>query len=131
MSRGLQLERSVDPGLPRVVADPQVLRDVLGEVVANALRFTPVGGRIRLLAERAGEGVRVEVSDTGIGVPAADVPRLGEPFFRAANAPATTDPAAGVGLAMVRRAVEGVGGRLRVASVEGKGTSVEVWLRVA
>lgn len=128
-SGGVRVSREVEDALPRAFADPRALRSALAELVTNALRCTPPGGVIRVVAAQAAPGVVVRVVDTGIGIPAGDLPRVGERYFRASNAPTTSEPAAGVGLASVRLAVEGVGGRLRVASVKGQGTTVEVWLR--
>ena len=69
--------------------------------------------------------------DTGIGIPAADLARLSERFFRAGNATAAAIPGTGLGLAIVRAIVEGHGGELVIASVEGEGTTMQVVLPVA
>jgi len=72
--------------------------------------------------------VQVCVTDTGIGIPAADLARLSERFFRASNAADAAIPGTGLGLAIVRTIVEGHGGRLQVESVEGRGTTMRVLL---
>lgn len=98
---------------------------------ANAVKFTPSGGAVTIDAIRVDDTVRVSIIDTGIGIPAADLARLSERFFRAGNATAAAIPGTGLGLAIVRTIVEGHGGRLDVASVEGEGTTMAVTLPAA
>ncbi len=98
---------------------------------SNAVKFTPEGGQVLLSAERSGESTIISVHDTGIGIPAADLARLSERFFRAGNATAAAIPGTGLGLAIVRAIVEGHGGELVIASVEGEGTTMQVVLPVA
>ena len=98
---------------------------------SNAVKFTPEGGQVLLSAERSGESTIISVHDTGIGIPATDLARLSERFFRAGNATAAAIPGTGLGLAIVRAIVEGHGGELVIASVEGEGTTMQVVLPVA
>ncbi|CAN7292082.1 ATP-binding protein [Terrabacter sp. LjRoot27] len=98
---------------------------------SNAVKFTPEGGQVLLSAERAGDSTIISVHDTGIGIPAGDLARLSERFFRAGNATAAAIPGTGLGLAIVRAIVEGHGGELVIASVEGEGTTMQVVLPVA
>ena len=98
---------------------------------SNAVKFTPEGGEVVLTAERSGGSTIISVHDTGIGIPAADLARLSERFFRAGNATAAAIPGTGLGLAIVRAIVEGHGGELVIASVEGEGSTMHVVLPVA
>jgi signal transduction histidine kinase len=98
---------------------------------SNAVKFTPEGGQVLLSAERSGDSTIISVHDTGIGIPASDLARLSERFFRAGNATAAAIPGTGLGLAIVRAIVEGHGGELVIASVEGEGTTMQVVLPVA
>jgi len=98
---------------------------------SNAVKFTREGGQVLLSAERSGDSTIISVHDTGIGIPSADLARLSERFFRAGNATAAAIPGTGLGLAIVRAIVEGHGGELVIASVEGEGTTMQVVLPVA
>ncbi|NUO35361.1 MAG: GAF domain-containing protein [Dermatophilaceae bacterium] len=98
---------------------------------SNAVKFTPEGGEVVLTAERSGGSTIISVHDTGIGIPAGDLARLSERFFRAGNATAAAIPGTGLGLAIVRAIVEGHGGELVIASVEGEGSTMQVVLPVA
>ena len=98
---------------------------------SNAVKFTQEGGQVLLSAERSGDSTVISVHDTGIGIPSSDLARLSERFFRAGNATAAAIPGTGLGLAIVRAIVEGHGGELVIASVEGEGTTMQVVLPVA
>lgn len=95
---------------------------------SNAVKFTPPGGQVRISAERAGDQVAISVTDTGIGIPHEDLEQLGSRFFRASNATKQAIPGTGLGLAIVRTIVEGHGGEMFVASAEGEGTTVRLFL---
>ena len=100
-------------------------------VGSNAVKFTPPGGQVRISAERAGGRVAISVTDTGIGIPHDDLERLGSRFFRASNATSRAIPGTGLGLAIVRTIIEGHGGQMFVASAEGEGTTVRLFLPAA
>ena len=98
---------------------------------SNAVKFTPAGGQVRISADSSGDRIAISVTDTGIGIPHDDLERLGSRFFRASNATAQAIPGTGLGLAIVRTIVEGHGGQMFVASSEGEGTTVRVFLPAA
>jgi signal transduction histidine kinase len=126
--------RLVCPDVPddlRVRVDRGQVERALINLGSNAVKFTPEGGEVVLSAERSGDSTVISVHDTGIGIPAADLARLSERFFRAGNATAAAIPGTGLGLAIVRAIVEGHGGELVIASVEGEGTTMQVVLPVA
>ena len=125
------LRVEVSPEVPRVAADPRRLRQVVGNLVANALTHTS-GGQV-VVAARAGAGrtVAFEVSDTGAGIPSADVPDVFERFYRADPARARAGGGAGLGLAIVKQLVELQGGEVSIASEVGRGTTVRFTLPAA
>ena len=109
----------------RVHGDRQALRTLFDNLLANARKYTPAGGTVKVLFAHGGEGiVRIVVEDTGIGIPESEQERLFRPFFRASNAKKATTNGTGLGLALVKQTVERHGGRLEVTSREGEGTTV-------
>ena len=128
---GVQLVCTDVPDDLRVRVDRGQLERALINLGSNAVKFTPEGGRVLMSAERSGDSTIISVHDTGIGIPAGDLARLSERFFRAGNATAAAIPGTGLGLAIVRAIVEGHGGELVIASVEGEGTTMQVVLPVA
>lgn len=108
----------VEPGCPFVSADPLRLRQVLLNLLHNALRHTPQGGIVRLAARRSHEEVIVSVADTGSGLP----PDMLEQLFDRYHVTSDPERGGGLGLALVRQLVEAQGGRLWVASASTEGT---------
>jgi len=109
--------------------DPHQLEQVFTNLVSNAIKFTPGGGAITVSAmPDETDAVIVEVSDTGIGIPAAEFENLFQRFFRASNASAAALPGTGLGLAIVREIVQRHGGAIDVESELGAGTTLTVWL---
>jgi len=103
-------------------SDPQLLRQAMLNLISNAVKYTPPGGRITIRMRRAARGVQWEIEDTGIGIPEAARPRLFQKFFRAANASATAPEGTGLGLYLARLVIGRFGGTLEYESDEGKGT---------
>ncbi len=133
--KGLTLEAEVSPDLPAVWADRERLHQVLGNLVGNAVKFTPAGGRVSVTARldpTAGEeghpGVRVAVEDTGPGISAEHLPHVFDRFWQARS---TRRAGAGLGLAIARGVVEAHGGRIWAASEPGQGTTFEFTLPAA
>ena len=113
--------------LPALRGDPRRLRQVLLNLVANAVKFTPAGGRVELRAERGEDGsLALVVSDTGIGIKPEDLERLLTLFGRAQAAYARSHDGAGLGLPIARSLTELHGGTLSVASQPDHGTTVRV-----
>jgi PAS domain S-box-containing protein len=105
------------------------LARVLDNLIGNAVKYSPDGGAVVVEVGRDDATVRLAVRDSGIGIPAADLPTIFERFTRASNA--TTQPGTGLGLASVRHLVEAHGGEVSVESQEGVGTTVVVHLPLA
>jgi signal transduction histidine kinase len=130
--RSIELHLAAVP-VPALVGDRGRLAQVLDNLVSNALKFTPEGGRVEVRTSVTNEFVRLEVEDSGIGIPVEEQPRLFERFFRAASATEQAIPGTGLGLAIVKAIVEAHTGRIEVVSAPGKGTTftVELPLREA
>ncbi len=128
--KSLNVKTEVAPDLSPVTADERSMRQVLLNLVWNAIKFTPAGGRVTVAAKIGTDGDLVlRVADTGIGIPARDLDLVLKPFGR--RAPTMTsggDHGIGLGLAITKSLVEKHGGTIRIDSVEGQGTDVEVSL---
>ena len=131
-SAGLQLNVDMPQDLPDVEADARALKQVLLNLLSNALKFTPAGGRIVVRARLNGDGeVHVSVSDTGIGIAKADLGRLGRPFEQVERQHAKTSHGTGLGLALTQALVHLHGGRFELESEPGMGTTAHFTLRTA
>jgi len=124
------LERIVGPDLPQLLGDRRALKQVMLNLLSNAIKFTPVGGRVTLALVRDGGMIDLSVSDTGIGIAAADLPRLGDPFFQAKSSYDRAHDGTGLGLSVVRGLVGLHGGTLTIESAPGVGTRVGVRLPI-
>ncbi|MBI3636407.1 MAG: hypothetical protein HY216_09370, partial [Candidatus Rokubacteria bacterium] len=121
--KGHRLQVLIPPDLPEISVDPQLIRQTVLNLVSNAVKYTPAGGRITVRLE-ASDGVLVwSVEDTGIGVPKDDQRRLFEKFYRAENVFALETEGTGLGLYLVRLIVERFGGRVWCESEEGHGAT--------
>ncbi|MCI1192841.1 ATP-binding protein [Calidifontimicrobium sp. SYSU G02091] len=121
-SKGLALELEIEPDVPdRVLVDAQRLKQVLLNLVGNAIKFTN-HGTVTLRLARSGDRVRVEVRDTGIGIPADRLEHLFEPFYQVDSSSRRQRGGTGLGLAISQRIVEVMGGRIVVRSEPGRGS---------
>ena len=130
-ARGIALEASAASPAPRVRADAVRLRQVLANLLDNALTATPAGGRVNLTVQAQNGSVEFEVSDTGPGIPPDKRDAVFEPFLRLDGARARSTGGAGLGLAIVRRWVEAHGGRVALEDAPGGGARVRVSLPAA
>ncbi|MFZ5857300.1 MAG: sensor histidine kinase [Chloroflexota bacterium] len=120
--KGVSLTVEADSDLPEIQADESRLDRVLSNLVANALRHTPEGGRISILATRKHQYIIISVEDTGEGIPPADLPHIFDRFYRADKSRTDADGASsGLGLAIAKALVEAHGGRIWAESEEGGG----------
>lgn len=119
--KGIEVEIRLPEALPIVRADPLRLRQVLINLLANAVRYTPPGGRITVEASDRGDAVRVDVRDTGVGIAPEDLPYVFDRFYRAEKSRTRSDGGSGLGLAIVKSLVEAHGGQVGVESAPGKG----------
>ena len=112
-----------------VMCDPMRMHEVVVNLLTNAMKFTPAGGRVTLATEQSDGTGRLTVSDTGIGIPAAELPHVAERFFRGQRSVEVAG--SGIGLTIVTELVEAHNGTLGIDSVQGQGTTVTVVLPLA
>ncbi len=121
----LVIEKEMPDDLPPVWADRDRMHQILLNVLDNAVKFTPDKGKILIRVYDGKDGnVRVEISDTGIGIPKGEIPRLGERFYRVDKARSRELGGTGLGLSIVKHLMTAHNGRMEVKSQLGKGTTV-------
>lgn len=126
--RGLVLEAEVPPTLPPVHADPDRLQQILLNLVSNAIRHTPAGGRVHLSAHPEADQVHLRVTDTGEGIAPGDLPHIFERFYRADASRSRATGGSGLGLTIAQGLVEAMGGQIWAESTLGEGTTIHVTL---
>lgn len=114
-----------------IAGDPDRLRQVVLNVLENARKYTPAGGSIRMTVEQHDNTAIVAITDTGIGIPAADVPHVWDRFYRVDQARTRASGGTGLGLAIVKGIVEAHGGRVALTSIVGEGTTVTLMFPLA
>ncbi len=129
-SKGLTLESDIPEELPMVLGAPIRLRQMIGNLLDNAVKYTPPEGVIHIEGEGEGNQVILRIRDSGPGIPAADQPYLFDKFFRASNVPEDL-PGTGLGLSIVKSIVDNHNGRIWVESELGQGTTFTVVLPTA
>jgi signal transduction histidine kinase len=128
ISMGVELPKD----LPHVVeADPALLHQALYNLVENGLKYTPEGGEVTLRLIPAPETLTFAIQDTGIGIPASDLPRLFEKFYRGTNREALSQRGTGLGLAIVKSIAERHGGKVWVESELGQGSTFHLLIPIA
>jgi two-component system phosphate regulon sensor histidine kinase PhoR len=118
---GLQMNIDIKLTLPPVDADHGRIEQVLINLLHNAIKFTPPGGSITVSASSDDSGVRISIADTGVGIPADDLPRVFERFYKADKA--RSGGGTGLGLAIAKHIIEAHGGKIWAESVEGRGAT--------
>ena len=123
--KGVSVAFDVDESVPELMAEEKLLDELFGNLISNAIKYTPSGGKVHVSLAREREHlVRFEVSDTGIGIPEEDIPRLFTEFFRAENAKAQVEEGTGLGLVIVKEILDFLGGSISVKSKVGEGTTL-------
>ncbi len=128
--RGQVLEAHVPENLPALYGDKDLLGVALSNLLSNALKYTPAGGRITVRATSEDAGVRIEIADTGIGIPADEQERVFERFARSPQPEVQAQAGSGLGLALVREIAEIHEGNIRLTSELGRGSVFRLWLPV-
>ncbi|GGB63116.1 PAS domain-containing sensor histidine kinase [Roseibium aquae] len=128
--KDIRVDCEVEDGLA-VRADKRALKQILLNLLANAVKFTPDSGSVRLKAQASDNRIRFDISDTGIGISAKDIKRLAQPFVQVENQFTKTHQGSGLGLAIARSLVELHGGKLDITSTLGEGTKVSFTLPTA
>jgi signal transduction histidine kinase len=128
---GISLSADVPTAPTWAYVDRRAIKQVLFNLLSNAIKFTPSGGQVTARAAQAGGAVILSVTDSGIGIPADQLTRLGNPFVQLRNHAGTSHVGTGLGLALVRSLVELHQGSFQIESAEGVGTTVTVRVSAA
>lgn len=123
-SNRVELTTNLPGGLPRLVADRRAMKQVLINLITNAIKFTPPGGKVTVEASGAGPAMTLSVSDTGIGITPEDITRVLQPFVQAERERNRSHEGTGLGLPLSKALVEMHGGTMILESVVGRGTRV-------
>jgi len=124
----ISLTAAVAPDLPPVAADPDRIRQVFVNLISNALQYTPAGGNVQVRAWCEQRELRVQIADSGPGIPPEDLPHIFDRFYRGDRSRSRATGGSGLGLAIVRSLVELHGGRVAVESTPGQGSTFTVAL---
>lgn len=127
-AKNISLTADSAPDLPLIAADPERLKQILSNLLRNAIAYTPIGGRVHLSAARQGEAITLTVSDNGPGISSEHLPHIFERFYRADHSRARATGGSGLGLAIARALCEMQGGHIQVQSQPGQGTTFSVSL---
>ena len=132
VQRGIDFRVVRRPGLPEEVTwDPERINEVTGNLLSNAFKFTPKGGRVELDAAPAEtDCVRLAVCDTGAGIPADQLPHVFQKFYQASNQDSASAVGTGLGLAIAKGIVEAHQGEITCDSTEGEGTTFTLVLPI-
>lgn len=131
-AKGVGLQQELDVGVPaEMLGDPLRIRQVLMNLVSNALKFTPAGGQVKVAVDRAGPSIRWRVADTGIGLGSSEIGRLFQPFGQVDESAARRYGGTGLGLYISERLVNAMGGVMSVSSEPGAGSTFSVLLPLA
>ena len=122
---GIELRLNAE-AVPPCMGDAGRLGQALDNLISNALKFTPAGGRVDVRVLDRRDRIAIEVADTGLGISHVDQSRLFERFFRTTSATEAAIPGVGLGLSIAKAIIEGHGGRIGVASEEGRGTTFTI-----
>ena len=125
---GIELLMRLPDNLPEIVADKRSLHQIMLNLMSNAVKFTKKGGRVIVSASADDSFVRVTVEDTGVGIDAEDLPRIGDPFFQARSSYDRHHDGTGLGLSIVKGLLALHAGDLQITSEVGKGTCVTIRL---
>ncbi len=128
--KGLYWRAEFADSLPEACFEPGLLPALAENLLSNAIKYTPKDGTVAFSLGVEGNELRMDVSDTGIGIAAEDLPRIGEEFFRSRQARQSGSPGTGLGMTIVRSMVASAGGSLHIQSELGRGTTVTVRLPV-
>jgi two-component system cell cycle sensor histidine kinase PleC len=127
-NRRIAISTAVSPPDALIAADPRAFKQILLNLISNAVKFTDPGGTIEVSATADDGWLRLTVRDTGIGIPADMLPRLARPFEQVTNDPSRAHGGSGLGLALVKSLTQLHGGEFSIASEVGCGTRVTVAL---
>ena len=126
--RGQDFKLEIEEKLPVIFGDKARIEQVLMNIVINALNYTPDEGKVNVFANSTGEGISITISDTGIGIPKEDLPRVFDRFYRVDKARSRESGGTGLGLPIAKEIVTMHGGDIQISSTPGEGTTVTITL---
>jgi signal transduction histidine kinase len=126
--KSIQVSSDIDSSVGEIVGNEFSINEMVTNLLFNAVKYTPEKKTVRIDARDRGDRVEINVSDTGIGIPADEVASVFDEFFRASNAKKSERDGTGLGLSIVKQIVERHGGEISVQSEEGQGTTFTVIL---
>ena len=129
--RGISLSVEAPSALPQTMVDRERIRQVLRNLLDNALRYTPAGGRVNVQTTAEAKQVKVSVADTGSGIAPEELPHVFDRFYRADGSRARATGGSGLGLAIVKQLVEAHGGQVWAESQPGKGSQLHFYMPIA
>lgn len=127
-SKSIELGKTVPDELPFISCDQKWIKEAVDNLISNALKYTPRGGHIAIAAEQAPEGLKIAVTDTGIGIQPQELDRIFQPFHHLYKTGLEGEKSTGLGLSLVKRIMEAHGGKVAVQSQEGKGSTFTLFL---
>jgi signal transduction histidine kinase len=127
-SKGITLASSIEPGIDMIKGDEIYIQETIANLLANAVKYTPLNGKIDVCVKDQADSVLIQVRDTGIGIPEDEVQNIFNEFYRATNAKRIERDGTGLGLAIARQVVERHNGKIWVESEEGKGSTFSIIL---
>ena len=126
--KSITVTSNVDPSVDQIIGNQFSIDELITNLLFNAIKYTPENKTVHLEAQRDGDYVQINISDTGIGIPAEEVGHVFDEFFRATNAKKSGKEGTGLGLSIVKQIVERHGGNISVKSQEGQGTTFTIIL---
>lgn len=126
--KNIRIASVVGPGIDKIRGAKEYIQEMLTNLLANSVKYTPAGGKVDINIKDIGDRVLIEIIDNGIGIPRDEIPKLFEEFYRASNARELERDGTGLGLSIAKRVVEMHNGRIWVESEEGKGSKFSIEL---
>ena len=126
--KSIKVTSNVEPGVDTIIGDEFSINEMLTNLLFNAIKYTPEAKTIHLEAKSYDTYFQVDISDTGIGIPADELGSIFDEFFRASNAKKNEKDGTGLGLSIVKQIIERHGGEITAQSEEGRGTTFSITL---
>jgi signal transduction histidine kinase len=126
--KSITVTSNVEPSVDQIVANQFSITEVLTNLLFNAIKYTPENKTVHLEAKSCGDNVQIDITDTGIGIPASEIGNVFDEFFRATNAKKSETDGTGLGLSIVKQIVDRHSGTISVQSQEGRGSTFTVIL---
>jgi signal transduction histidine kinase len=128
--KSIEVSTEIAPEIDRIYGEPMMIEETLANMLFNAVKYTPHGGRVSLVARVDDRQIQIEISDTGIGIPEADIDHVFEEFYRAENARVSERDGTGLGLSFAKAVIERHGGSITVKNNLKAGCTFTIFLPV-